>query len=449
MADTESRTDKRISVTNLHARWGQSSGSSSSDAAEAEGSMEERVRVRSLHTPAGQSTGSVSSDAVDLESSAENHIRIMDLHTLGGGQSSQSMSSETADSESSTEKRAGGEELQAHGCHGSENGSSEAADGERSEDKHGGIGEVRARGGQGNGSGSSEAADSESLAEKRAGVQEVLARHGQGSGSGSSQADDRESLAERRSRLRELHAQGQCNSCSYHLVNGIGCRRGDACRYCHECDRRMFKAWRRRMKSQKKLEDAARWHDVAGRVSLPGACPRSQGSVSSSDFHRDLQTGGEARSASQWHVPGHAGDEWSTPGAEDSQGAAWQQATRARRCGRRRSQALGNQARSQVEDSGTGSARASRLKEQEPTQPQRHEATGSQTATGWQAMAAADVDCMGSARVAGPPRRRGDAANRSAHMAAQRSDAFELQYSATPWHGRNVVAPRKAAMQHF
>eukprot|EP00929_Paragymnodinium_shiwhaense_P028246 TRINITY_DN16411_c1_g3_i3.p1 TRINITY_DN16411_c1_g3~~TRINITY_DN16411_c1_g3_i3.p1 ORF type:complete len:171 (-),score=21.49 TRINITY_DN16411_c1_g3_i3:186-698(-) len=54
---------------------------------------------------------------------------------------------------------------------------------------------------------------------------------------------------------RDLHDRGLCQPCAYHMRKSDGCRKSDACNFCHLCDNARYQFWKRRLKKFKELEE--------------------------------------------------------------------------------------------------------------------------------------------------------------------------------------------------
>jgi len=55
----------------------------------------------------------------------------------------------------------------------------------------------------------------------------------------------------------ELHSAGQCEPCAFLYISGKGCLKGEACEYCHLCEKWMKKRRQRERKREKRNAAAA------------------------------------------------------------------------------------------------------------------------------------------------------------------------------------------------
>eukprot|EP00929_Paragymnodinium_shiwhaense_P034415 TRINITY_DN18730_c0_g1_i1.p1 TRINITY_DN18730_c0_g1~~TRINITY_DN18730_c0_g1_i1.p1 ORF type:complete len:151 (+),score=9.06 TRINITY_DN18730_c0_g1_i1:133-585(+) len=75
----------------------------------------------------------------------------------------------------------------------------------------------------------------------------------QSSFSGSSAGMDRTTISAA-DLARDLHDRGLCQPCAYYSRKSDGCRKNDACEFCHLCDNARYQFWKRRIRKFKELE---------------------------------------------------------------------------------------------------------------------------------------------------------------------------------------------------
>eukprot|EP00929_Paragymnodinium_shiwhaense_P028247 TRINITY_DN16411_c1_g4_i3.p1 TRINITY_DN16411_c1_g4~~TRINITY_DN16411_c1_g4_i3.p1 ORF type:complete len:163 (-),score=15.57 TRINITY_DN16411_c1_g4_i3:320-808(-) len=61
---------------------------------------------------------------------------------------------------------------------------------------------------------------------------------------------------------RDLHDRGLCQPCAYYNRKSDGCRKENACYFCHLCDNARYQAWKRRMKKFKELQEKGKELEV-------------------------------------------------------------------------------------------------------------------------------------------------------------------------------------------